>query len=739
MVKKYVLIILLLCGFTDLSRAVTYSTVWQKADARHVPTEGRQILFPVSYDVYSLNTLYFKNLLFSLPDDPSKAVIIQLPTPDGSLRDFRVWETHIMQTELEARYSDIRTFTATLVDDPRVTAKLDYTLKGFHAMIFDNDGTYFIDPYSNVNDGYYLVYYKKDYNRAIGQRMVCEVGDRQRVVRQMQHEEKSMRLVSGNVLRKYKIAIGCTGEYAMAVGGSSPTKAVVLSAIVTTLNRVNGIYERELAVTMQLVNSEDTVIFLTTGAYTNNDIFSLLTQNQDTLDRRIGSSNYDLGHVFSTGGGGYAQIGAACDPIWKGQGTSGAASPVGDAFDVDYVAHEIGHEFGAYHTFNDNNEGSCSGNAELSQAYEPGSGTTIMAYAGICDNDNIQPHSDAYFHASSLMVMQEYIVDYANLCAITTSSGNKPAAVPAFSATYTVPYLTPFELTAPQTADSVADTLNTYCWEEWDLGDFGQTFANTGIHGPIFRSFYPDTSRTRVFPTLRALLNDTTNYFGEKLPEATRTLKFKLSVRDILNGVGCVNFTDDSIQLDVVNTGQAFKVTSPDTNNDWKANSSAIVTWNVAGTNIAPINCDSVVISLSVDGGWTYPYMLAKVSNIGSATVQVPNLVANKARVKVKGAGNVFFDVSDKNFSIDTIMYTADIILYPVPAGHSSDNFLYLKMNDKDNYSVRIYNMLGQMIHAEEGAQQFSINTAGWSSGMYFIRIKNNNNNRLTIRKFLVE
>jgi len=713
--------------------------VWQAIDPNYVPSQGKQVIKPERLRAYMLNTDYFKQLLFSVSDKPENASEIELPMPDGSFRTFEVWQCHIMQPELEKRYAEIKTYSGYAKDNAAATVKLDFTEKGFHAMVYDGNNTSLIDPYSNVNDGYYICYYKRDYHRPENSRQICAISDTvQNTSIEKNTRKGAMRLVNGNELRTYRMALACTGEYAQAVDGSVPTTAGVLSVMTTNLNRINGVYERELAVRFQLVNREDTIIFLSpSSVYSNNNIFAMLSQNQFVCDSRIGNANYDIGHVFSTGPGGVAQIGSICRSSMKGEGTSGSTTPTGDVFDIDYTEHELGHQLGGIHTFNDDSHGSCAGNMDTTGSYEPGGGSTLMAYAGVCAGDDIQAHSDAYFHASSLKLITETLNDPAvSSCPIITLSGNKPVGLPAFATSYNVPYLTAFELSAPAAIDSVADTLTSYCWEEWDLGDYGATFKDTHKGGPIFRSFSPTTVRNRVFPCIRAVVNDSLNYQGEKVPDSARSMVFKLTVRDIYNGIGAYLIPDDSIRLNVIKTGFPFTVTNPNTSLNW-VDTVATISWNVSRTDLPPINCQYVDIYLSVDGGYTYPYILkSHVPNTGVTTVSVPELTTKQARVKIKGEGNVFFDISDKDFSIG--VYADDVAIYPNPTGKLNNNILYLRLDNDNTYDVAIFNAIGQRMYDTKGTRQFNINTMGWASGVYFVKLRSEQSGKHTQKSFVV-
>jgi len=734
--RKFITSILLLT--LSLHCLAYTSGVWEAVNPNYVPGQGKQLIKPTRFAAYLLNTDYFHQLLFSIADRPASAQEIELPMPDGSFRSFKVWQCHIMLPLLEKEYADIRTLSGYATDNPSVTVKLDYTLKGFHAMIYDGVNTALIDPYSNGNDGYYMCYYKHDYNRPESSRQVCGVSDTIQNSTQAKSLNSAMRQVNGNMLRIYRLALACTGEYAQAVDAPTPNRAGVLSVMTTNLNRINGVYERELAVTFQLVNNEDTLIFLSPSSdYTNSNIFALMGQNEFVCDSRIGNANYDIGHVFSTGPGGVAQISCICRTSMKAEGTSGSATPTGDAFDIDYTAHEMGHQLGGIHTFNDDSHGSCAGNMDTTGSYEPGGGTTLMAYAGVCAGDDLQAHSDAYFHAASLKLIIETLNDPAvSSCPVMTISGNKPVSLPAFATSYNIPYLTAFEFSAPAATDSVADTLTTYCWEEWDRGDFGAAFNNTHKGGPIFRSFSPSTSQTRIFPCLRAVLNDSLGYLGEKAPDSARTLVFKLTVRDIYNGIGAHLIPDDSIQLNVINTHFPFTLTSPNTQVNW-VDTVATISWNVSRTDLPPINCAYVDLYLSTDGGNTWPYILkSHVPNTGVTTVTVPDIVTKTARVKIKAENNVFFDISDKNFNIG--IYSDDVVLYPNPTGRESNNVLYLRLDNNDSYNIAVYNTLGQRLFTDKGTRLFNINTQGWASGVYFVKLEDEQSGKHTQKSFVV-
>jgi hypothetical protein len=621
------------------------------------PGAGEGWVQPRVFHAFNLRHGVLRPLLQSAPAEGAGAPgalasqsLISLPMPDGSEARFRFVESPVMAPELAAQFPEIKTYLAQGVDDPAASARFDVTPAGFHAQILSPHGAVYVDPYLRGNTNLYACYYKRDYRRGF-EDWRCLVEGRDATGSAGAGEGPSFSggplLVSGANLRTYRLAVAATAEYTAFQGG---TVAAGMSAIVTAVNRVTGVYENEVAVRLTLVASNSLIVYTNaaTEPYSNGNPTSLLSQNQSNLDAVIGSANYDIGHVFGTAGGGLASLGVACVAGSKARGETGTASPIGDAFYIDYVAHEMGHQFGANHPFNGTNSACGGGNRNAATAYEPGSGSTIMAYAGICGVDNLQPHSDPYFHSVSLDEIVTYTTTGSgNNCPTITSTGNTAPTVSAGAITnYTIPKSTPFILTATG-SDPNGDPI-TYCWEERDLGAPQTLGAGDNGASPLFRSFNPTSNAFRIFPQLSDVINNTQTA-GEALPTTNRTMKFRVVARDNRAGGGGVSTAD--MQVTVTTNAGPFLVTSPNSAVTWSNVQS--VTWNVAGTTNAPVSTTNVNILLSTNGGLSFPIVLvSNTPNTGVQSVALPNITTTNARIKVAAVGNIFFDMSNTNFTI---------------------------------------------------------------------------------------
>ena len=640
-----------------------------------------QTIKPVKFRGVSLNKEAMRSFLWSLPSEKNvnnrkNTPILEIPLPDGKIGRFNVWESSIQEPGLEAKFPEIKTFAGQGIDDPYATIRFDYSpYLGFHAQILsDVTGRIYIDPYSRGDVNNYISYFHNDNKRDA--RFECLTPDSKDL-------QKTKSILAGpcrgTVLTTYRLAVTCTGEYAqtlsgVTVGSATPGLAGPTHAgVVASANRVSGLYEQDLAIRLVLVLNNNLVEFLdpSTDPFANDGSITELNLITGVINDLVGVANYDIGHQFCTNesggvGAGVAGLSVVCTGN-KGRGLTGRANPTGDGYDIDYVAHEMGHQFGALHTFN---TAACFGGAGAGGSYEPGGGTTIMAYAGICAaSENIQPNSDAIFHAKSFDDISNFLaLGSGGSCGVTTPTGNiLPIITSTPNNNISIPINTPFTLTATAT-DANGDALS-YNWEGWDIGPAGTwPSAATSTDRPLFRTRVSKITGSRTFPDLRVIA---ANYpgtaapsamvglRGEVLPQVARAMKFRLTVRDNRAGGGGVVSAGEGCQdatpfiVNAVGTAP-FTVASPNGGESYSGGSSQTITWNVVETNAAPFNVTNVKISYSTDGGLTFPKVLAlSTANDGKESVIIPVGPTTTGRVKVEAIGNIFFDISDANFSVN--------------------------------------------------------------------------------------
>ena len=648
--------------------------IWSEISDREsvAPKDANRALeywiWPDKFRTFSLDKAAIDKVLGDAPQEvlglPVKSrpqpALIYLPTPDGQYMAFKFVESPIMAPGLAEQFPEIKTYAGTSVDDSSVKLRFDFTPAGFHAQILAPGARWYIDPQFKGDTHRYVSYHSTDY-RLDKEFYQCLLESKEAVGASSVFPQRS-----GDTLRQYRLAVATTGEYSQFHGG---TTAGTLAAVTTTINRVTGIYEREVAIRLTLVANNNLIIYTNPGTdpFTgNNNAGVLISESQSVINNVIGAANYDIGHTLSTGAGGLAGLGVVCNNFQKARGVTGSRRPIGDPFDVDYVAHEMGHQFGGNHTFNGAN-GNCSGgNRHGSTAYEPGSGSTIQAYAGICGADNLQSNSDPIFHSVSHTEIMNY-VGGAGACGTTTSLNN---AIPKADAgsDYTIPVQTPFVLNGSSSDDDAGDTL-TYLWEERDLGS--QAALNAADDGqiPLFRVFTPSASPLRFLPRLATLANNNTDN-AEKLPQLGRTMDWRLTVRDNEGGVDA-----DDMQVVVDQNSGPFQVTSPNGGEDLSGIIN--ITWNVANTSNAPVGAANLDIFLSTDGGLTFDLtepLVSRTANDGSHSVALPNITSTTARIMVKGSDNIFFDVSDQDFSISPDDTPVPVMTSPVPGSPLSDS-----------------------------------------------------------------
>lgn len=660
------------------------NAIWQNMDEKNIGSRGQRHLNPEKYSVFRMNRTELDKVLKDAPvefsaEARSKQVILTVPKPDGTTTRFRIEDSPILSPAIAAQFPNIRTYQGYGVDDPQATARFDWTDTGFRGYIVTGEGTYSIDPYQTNDMENYIVFYKHQYGTPTRQ-FHCKLdealsGDKAGLDTAVKPYDFFSDFVHGSQVRTYRLAISTTGEYTnfFRQAGDTDTQAQTraFNAVTTSVNRIVAVYRKELAVSFTLVSGTNLIYPTTTETpadYANNGSSADLNQNQTNVDSILGSANYDVAHLFETVDSGIAGLGVVCATGNKARGLSGQPSPQGDGFDVDYVAHEMGHQFNANHTFN--STANCN-NAPAIARREPGSAVTIMGYAGICSStSNVQRNSIDTFHVYNLTEIIPFVTTGGGSTCGTLAGTNAAPVVAALS-NYTIPFNTPFSLTASAT-DADNDPL-TYNWEQNDPSAAASSYPNTVddddvslVFRPGFRSYLPTIGATRTFPSLTYILNNAneapvtftgtspvgsicaaTCITGEDLPSAARTMNFRVTVRDGKGGI-----SDQGTVLTVVNTATPFTVNEPTAT--WNANGTATVSWNVSGTNAAPISAANVKISLSTDGGQTFPTVLAaSTANDGSEQITIPNTPTATARIKVEAVGNIFFDITNSNFTIN--------------------------------------------------------------------------------------
>jgi len=657
-------------------------SLWIDVDTTAIAARGERWVEPQQARTVALDVVAVQQFLGDAPIEGAltprnSPTVLSLPMPDGTFARFGMVHSSVMEPGLAAKFPELRTFLGQGLDDPTASARIDIGPKGFHAQVIGAAGEVYIDPYQ-VNDNRHHVVYSRVGVGTSPKSYRCGTHDPDH--RDTLHEAMSVigrapANPAGTSLRTYRLAIASTASYTNAFGG---TVADGIAGLVTMVNRLNGVYEREFALRLVLVANNDLIV------YTSSNVGPIGNSPngpdqviQTTIDNAIGFANYDLGHAVggSGGGGAITPLGNVCG-LSKSRGFTSLNPPRGDIFDIDFVAHELGHQLGGSHTWN-----GCGGGSQwtATSAMEPGSGTTIMAYAGICP-DNLLPNSDAYFHARSFTQIWNILNNGGpgnnnKVCGTVAATGNSVPSLTA-PANITIPERTPFKLTASGNDADVGDVV-TYNWEQVDTGAQGSP-STTGDNGtaPLFRSFPASTSPTRMFPSLVYIL-DNANMPPNTIPlppaggsfrtaeilpnppnDGSRVMNFRVTARDGRAGGGGLRHSDNVQATAIANAGPFLigNVTGTQT-----AGGSLGVTWAVANTNVAPINTSQVNLLISYDGGVTFRTLLANTDNDGSENVTLPpGIDTTRARIQVAAANgnnittdNTYFDITDANFEID--------------------------------------------------------------------------------------
>ncbi len=728
--KSKLLLILLWFGSFSFGQNFFRAVTQIKINQNFVPFNNT----PTRYTAYQVALSDLKNYIAEAPAYTSQKksdIRLRMPTPYG-FREFNVYTSITLQNLSD---TSVRAYRLVGTDNT-CSGSLVIAPQGLYIAVYPNGKPAYYLQTANLQNQ--IVLYEKNDVRA--NQFTCYTDETLNLPQGKNSQ------INDQLLRTYRFAVGVTGEYAQyhiqrainggIISGSADDvqkKEVVLAAIVTTIDRVNTIYERDFGISLSLVPNEKDVIFLdpNTDPYNNDDIISMLNNNTSVLNNYIGSANYDGGHLFTTyPGGGISRLGIICGNN-KSASVTGSSNPLGDAYDVDYVAHEIGHAFGCNHTF----ANSCSNNRNLSTSVEPGSGSTIMAYAGVC-SPNVQQHSDDYFHITSIREAGNFVTNFAT-CSTNTDTGNHAPQISVVNyGNVYIPKNTAFMLEASAT-DADNDAL-TYNWEQIDAVANNNTYnwyPNPNFdNGPLFRSYAPVTTGIRYFPLMANILSGTYRNTWEVLPAVNRSLNFMVTVRDNHAGGGQSPYQYISFQVDA-NTGP-FKITNLETDADWITGETIQITWDVAGTDAGRVNCTSVDILFSTDNGETFEYVVAQnLPNNGTAEFQLPNNIPDTqtGRLMLKAHNNYFFDVAKGNFKVTegtTENEEKKLKIYPIPASQII-NISFTPQNPDQKITISIFDIRGRLLWNKsfENSENFmqKIPVHHFSTGVYFIKIENGN------------
>ncbi len=593
---------------------------------------------------------------------------VSLPLSDGSSVMVELTPSNLLSKRLNNKFN-IQTYKV-LASETVVSGRIDFGGNGFHAMIQTRAGeTFYIDPTKNTDaiTGYPVyVSYKKQDQINKGKAFSCGAKISDLTLRST---SLLQRPINGNEtgLLTYRIAVAATGEYVTKQGG---TVKKAMAAIATSINRVNQIFEQDLGIHLKLVENNDLIIYTDelSDPFDAENSEELLRQNQRNMDVVIGSDNYDIGHLFTTKGGGLAAIASVCNQQRKAKGVSGISHPENDSFNLDFVAHEIAHQLGATHTFN-SQEGLCAGDTREAQtAFEPGSGSTIMSYAGYCGIDNLQANTDAMLHIGSIKQIRQFTSNaQGSNCGTRKLSSNSAPQVNA-GTNYIIPAQTPFELTGIAN-DVDADEL-VYAWQQTDAGSSSVASDDKGDNA-LFRAHLPSSSSSRSFPPIADIINHSKTK-GEDLPFQQRLLNFSFVAQDSHNSA-----QSDDMTVQVIRTGSRFALNKP--RSSYNRGGTYQIFWNVAKTDQSPINCTNVDVHLATNGGYDFDQEIAvNIPNTGDAWITIPSdsNLSSRGRFKINCHNNIFFAISYRDFYVKD---TSD----EVGALYTDENFAESGLRDK--------------------------------------------------------
>lgn len=744
--KKFIqgLLLTAALGFTSYAHAENF---WNPFPGTTAPTSLTKQVNPTKYKIFSLNDAAFLDYTSKLSTTMEQAIQLDIPMPDGSTKTFKIWSTPFITKAMMAKYPDFKMITGYDVANPSTSIKLVYTAYGLSGQIWQSGGpSVIIQPYANDNTGYYLSYFKHDEPQ---EAINCHLDANELESGQIEinRPEVSKDFSWGNKQRTFRLSLSATTQWSRSITGlTSPSMALVYSKIMEVVNRMNGYHEREIANTYELV-SDEVMLFNNTALdpFTcNANTSCLIDENQTHTDLRVGRTNYDIGHILCTAGGGLAQLASTC----RNNGKARGASTIASTTSLKTLLHEVGHQFSASHTFSARS-GGCAGNGMEEGAYEPGSGSTIMSYQGSCNPNDIPTIAgyDDYYHVFTLMQMTSFI---PTLPCGTISDNIPVLTIPNNANKYTIPANTPFELEgslATVSGTQIPQTFS-YNWEQLDLKyDMVEADGASAVSGPILRSHYPSKNTTQSYPPAENIIANNYSSPGYRLPTVNRDINFKYTARGVLNGRGAFNTIDSLVKVTVSNAASTFRVTSFNqmgTSVNWAPGDVVTFSWNIGNTNQAPVNCGGVSIYLYAPNDTVKKehQLVSYAPNNGSFTYTVQDFNVQGAYLKIKGAGNIFYDlgktlinVNGSNTSVNNLDIADQFTIYPNP---TSDVLNISYPNNSTAYQVAIYNAIGQLVVESSMKDQLNINVKEYATGNYFIKFHDRTTGQHATKKFVI-
>lgn len=707
-------------------------TIVNEAARSKLDLKKEKIAHLKTYQLFRLDEpLFLEKITSAFSLSPTSTLPITIAFPLHTLSEVDLVASPIIAPQLSAKYPTIKSYAIKTTNDQPLLGRISWTSTGLYGHIVTETKSFFIENAGiDSQKDLYLIYSDADLVEKIDQRLSC--GNKTLKKIQASTPLSHLDIPLNTDLKIFRMAITATETFTNATGGTVET---TLATIVNSLTSLNVIYERDAGIRFVLHENNDQLIFtdsLPTPFEDPSSAFELLTGHTLLLDSLIGGDTYDIGHVFSaecTGGVlGVAFLASACSVENKARGVS----CIFDENIADFrrtLYHEVGHQLGANHTWSNCGGPVNEGQRNAATAVEPGSGSTIMSYGGVCGPYNVVGVAQDNLHGISIQEIHSALASDTITCFQQIPTENTAPIVSVRESDFSIPIATPFELTA--IASDAENTTLTYSWEQFDTG----AISEVGFpieNAPSFVAFRPVREPFRIFPRATSIIVNRIST-GEVLPDTTRELTFGVTVRDNQEGGGSTTFAKVAFMA----TAEAgpFLVLQPDSANiEYEMGDSILVQWDVANTNVAPVNCTNVDVYLSFNNGQDFHTLLAKnIPNNGETMVVLPDTTTNRARIKVKCANNIFFDMSNNRFRItekqiisSTIrVYDKPIRLYPNPTNDLIN--LEFSENNPKTVILTIYDALGRQVFYEKrqpNREVITLNISHLKSGVYLLKGK---------------